>query len=85
MDKLEQLQDEALTLIKTKKDKHMKEKKAPKTYTTKQIIKAIVLTIALLALGATAGITVEKAIARTIDAQVKEQTAEQVRAFTAAE
>lgn len=74
-------QHEAIELIKNKKgSKNMKAPKEVKTFTLKQIIRAIIITLALLGLGAFAGITIEKAIAGTINSQVKEQ----VRSFTEA-
>lgn len=75
---LNELQDEVIQTIKNK-DKHMKkEKKAPKTYTLKQIIKTVIISLALLSAGAFTGITIEKAISGMIDQQVKEQTASQL-------
>ena len=75
----EKVQGEAIELIKNKKgNKKMKAPKEVKTYTLKQIIKTMIIALALLSVGAFAGITIEKAIAQTINAQVKEQ----VRDFT---
>ena len=86
------VQGEAIELIKNKKgNKIMKAPKEVKTYTLKQIIKSTVIILALLSAGATVGIMTEKAIANTINQQVKEQTAkqleqtaEQVKSFTTA-
>jgi hypothetical protein len=86
------LQDEAIELVKNKKgNKNMKAPKEVKTYTLKQIIKSTVIILALLSAGAFGGIMTEKAIANTINQQVKEQTAkqleqtaEQVKSFTTA-
>lgn len=86
------VQGEAIELIKNKKgNKTMKAPKEVKTYTLKQIIKSTVIILALLSAGATVGIMTEKAIENTINQQVKEQTAkqleqtaEQVKSFTAA-
>lgn len=77
----EKVQGEAIELIKNKKgNKKMKAPKEVKTYTLKQIIKTTLISLALIAIGATAGITIYRAIDSTIDAQVKEQ----VKSFTQA-
>jgi len=81
MDKLDKLQNEVLAIKNKKGNKKMK---APKTYTLKQIIKTVIIALALLSAGAFTGITIEKAITNTINSQVKEQTAEQVKVFTEA-
>lgn len=78
----EQLQDEAIELIKNKKgNKNMKEKKAPATYTLGQIVKSIVIVATLLAIGAFSGITIQSAINSHINTKVVEQ----VKSFTPAE
>ena len=76
----EKVQGEAIELIKNKKGNKMKAPKEVKTYTLKQIIKTTLISLALIAIGATAGITIYRAIDSTIDAQVKEQ----VKSFTQA-
>ena len=87
-DKLDKLQDDTIKKLKqlkgNKQMKTIKEPKAPKTFTLKQIIKTVIITLVLLALGAFTGIMIDRAIANTIDTQVKEQTAEQVKVFTEA-
>ena len=81
--KFEKLQEETVELIKNKKgNKKMKAPKEVKTYTLKQIIKTTLISLALIAAGATAGITIYRAIGSTINSQVKSQTAEQIKAFT---
>jgi len=85
----EKVQGEAIELIKNKKGNKMnKSDKAPKTYTVTftfwQLIARIVLVISLLGIGAYSALMIEKAITGTINQQVKEQTAEQVKSFTEA-
>ena len=78
----EKVQGEALELIKNKKgNKKMKAPKEVKTYTLKQIIKTVIVTVALLAIGAFAGITINNAI----NSQIKSEVTSQVKAFTQAE
>ena len=84
MDKLDKLQNEVLAIKNKKGNKKMKAPKEVKTYTLKQIIKTVIIALALLSAGAFTGITIEKAITNTINSQVKEQTAEQVKVFTEA-
>ena len=84
-DNFEKLQDETIELIKNKKgNKKMKAPKEVKTYTLKQIMKTVIIALALLSVGAFTGITIYRAISDTISRQVKEQTAEQVKVFTEA-
>lgn len=82
---LDKLQDDVNIELQNKKEnKKMKAPKEVKTYTLKQIIKTMIIALALLSVGAFTGITIEKAISDTISQQVKEQTAEQVKVFTEA-
>jgi len=60
-----------------------KTEKPVKSYTIMQIVKAIVVIVALTCAGAYAGITIDRAITNNIDNQVKSQVVEQVRNFTA--
>ena len=87
-DKLDKLQDDTIKELKqlkgNKQMKTIKEPKAPKTYTLKQIIKSIMIILALIGAGAFIGITIDRAINNTISKEVKVQTAEQVKVFTEA-
>jgi len=81
----EKVQGEAIELIKQKKgNKTMKAPKEIKTFTTKQIVKATFINIAILACGIFIGVTSTNLLNDTINRQVKEQTAEQVKSFTEA-
>jgi len=62
------------------KQETKKMKKAPKTFTIKQIIRTVVITLALLSLGAFAGIQIQSAINSHIESKVTEQ----VKVFTEA-
>ena len=76
------LQDEAIELIKNKKgNKNMKAPKEVKTYTLKQIIKTVIVTVALLTIGAFAGITINNAI----NSHIQSEVTSQVKSFTQAE
>lgn len=74
--KIDQLETQTPILI----TKEKKMKKAPKTFTIKQIIKTTIIVIALLSLGAFAGIQIQSAINSHIESRVTEQ----VQVFTQA-
>lgn len=77
-DDIDTIQDDIIKTIKNKRAKQVKEQK---TYTIGQILRALLVALVLLGIGAYAGITFEKAMANSISGQVKEQVKAQMDAF----